>query len=90
MRSQHRKQREWRRNLEDKYQKREKGVTAATVHPSEFQPLTDLQKGKGVTLGRISTVENFVNSTGKYLAALWLWVRFPCGDRDRGRCAARV
>jgi len=44
MRSQHRKQREWRRSLEDKYQEREKGVTPASVHPSEFQPLTNLQK----------------------------------------------
>jgi len=44
MRSQRRKQREWRRSLEDKYQEREKGVTPASVHPSEFQPLTNLQK----------------------------------------------
>jgi len=90
MRSQHRKQREWRRSLEDKYQEREKGVTPASVHPSEFQPLTNLQKGKGVTFGKISRVGIFVKRTGKYYAALWLWVRFPCGDRDRGRCAAGV
>jgi hypothetical protein len=85
-RSTHRKQREWRKNLKDKYQKRKKGVTAATVHPSEIQPFTLYQKEKGVTLGRISAAKKFVNRTGKYFAGLWTWVRIPWGEPNRGQC----
>lgn len=87
MRSSHMKQRDWRRNLDDKYEERRKGETPASVHPSEIQPFTIYQKEKGVTVGNISNVTIVVKRTGKHFAALWTWVR--CRDRERDRDRSR-
>lgn len=37
-------------------QKKLKGATPGSVHPSEKQPFTPRQKGKGVSLGTLSNV----------------------------------
>jgi len=56
MRSRHRKQRQWRKEIDENAFKKGKGATVGAVHPSEKQTFNPSRKDKGVTLGKISNL----------------------------------
>lgn len=57
MPSRHRKQRKWRREIEEKQRRKKvEGATVGAVHPPGNQPFNPKSKGIGASFGTLSEV----------------------------------